>query len=105
MPEICEEQSKIYNSALITWQHPEKGKADSYVLEYRKVDREEEMVPWNQVEVCGTSKVVSGLDDNCSYAFRVRAYRGSICSPCSRELLLHTPPAPGTGAPRCRTPH
>uniref|UniRef100_A0A8C9CWF0 RING-type E3 ubiquitin transferase n=1 Tax=Panthera leo TaxID=9689 RepID=A0A8C9CWF0_PANLE len=94
VPEINEEQSKVYNNALINWHHPEKDKADSYVLEYRKVNRDEEMLSWNEIEVCGTSKVISDLESNCNYAFRVRAYKGSICSPCSRELILHTPPAP-----------
>ena len=94
IPEINEEQSKVYNNALIDWHHPEKDKADSYVLEYRKINRDEEMISWNEIEVHGTSKVVSNLESNSPYAFRVRAYRGSICSPCSRELILHTPPAP-----------
>ncbi|XP_036081949.1 E3 ubiquitin-protein ligase TRIM36 isoform X1 [Rousettus aegyptiacus] len=94
VPEINEEQSKVYNNALINWYHPEKDKADSYVLEYRKINRDEEMLSWNEVEVCGTSKVISELESNSNYAFRVRAYKGSICSPCSRELILHTPPAP-----------
>ncbi|CAK7292502.1 E3 ubiquitin-protein ligase TRIM36 [Vulpes lagopus] len=94
VPEINEEQSKVYNNALINWYHPEKDKADSYVLEYRKINRDEEMLSWNEIEVCGTSKVISDLESNCNYAFRVRAYKGSICSPCSRELILHTPPAP-----------
>lgn len=97
IPEINEEQSKVYNNALINWHQPEKDKADSYVLEYRKINRDEEMMSWNELEVHGTSKVVSNLESNSHYAFRVRAYRGSICSPCSRELVLHTPPAPGTG--------
>ena len=96
MPEINEEESKVYNNALISWHHPEKDKADSYVLEYRKINRDEEMLSWNEIEVCGTSKVISDLESNCNYAFRVRAYKGSICSPCSRELILHTPPAPGS---------
>lgn len=96
VPEINEEQSKVYNSALISWHHPDKDKADSYVLEYRKIDRDEDL-SWSELQVCGTSKVVSDLEDNSLYAFRVRAYKGSICSPCSRELILHTPPAPGTG--------
>lgn len=87
----------MYNNALIDWHQPEKDKADSYVLEYRKINRDEEMMSWNEMEVHGTSKVVSNLESNSHYAFRVRAYRGSICSPCSRELVLHTPPAPGTG--------
>lgn len=95
MPEINEEQSKVYNNALINWYHPEKDKADSYVLKYRKINRDEEMLSWNEIEVCGTSKVISELESNCNYAFRVRAYKGSICSPCSRELILHTPLAPG----------
>lgn len=95
MPEINEEESKVYNNALISWHHPEKDKADSYVLEYRKINRDEEMLSWNEIEVCGTNKVISELESNCNYAFRVRAYKGSICSPCSRELILHTPPAPG----------
>ncbi|EHB15402.1 E3 ubiquitin-protein ligase TRIM36 [Heterocephalus glaber] len=93
VPEINEEQSKVYNNALINWYHPEKDKADSYVLEYRKINRDEDM-SWNEIQVCGTNKVVSDLEDNSHYAFRVRAYKGSIYSPCSRELILHTPPAP-----------
>ncbi|XP_068944287.1 E3 ubiquitin-protein ligase TRIM36 isoform X2 [Petaurus breviceps papuanus] len=95
IPEINEEQSKIYNKTLICWQHPEKkNKADSYILEYRKISREEEMLTWNETEVYNTSKVISDLESNSSYAFRVRGYKGSVCSPCSREVILHTPPAP-----------
>ncbi|KAM4819469.1 E3 ubiquitin-protein ligase TRIM36 isoform 1-T1 [Thomomys bottae] len=94
VPEMSEEQSKVYNNALIHWRHPGGEEADSYVLEYRKVCREDETLQWEEVEVLGTSKVVSNLDSNALYAFRVRAYRGSICSPCSRELVLRTPPAP-----------
>ncbi|KAM9099124.1 E3 ubiquitin-protein ligase TRIM36 isoform 3-T3 [Sarcophilus harrisii] len=95
IPEINEEQSKIYNKALISWHHPEKkNKADSYILEYRKISREEEMLTWSETEVYGTSKVISDLESNSSYAFRVRGYKGSVCSPCSREVILHTPPAP-----------
>ncbi|XP_072453296.1 E3 ubiquitin-protein ligase TRIM36 isoform X1 [Notamacropus eugenii] len=95
IPEINEDQSKIYNKALITWDHPEKkNKADSYILEYRKISREEEMLTWNETEVYNTSKVISDLESNSSYAFRVRGYKGSVCSPCSREVILHTPPAP-----------
>lgn len=85
----------MYNNALISWDHQEKDKADNYVLEYRKITRDEEILSWNEVEVLGTSKVISDLENNCSYAFRVRAYKGSVCSPNSRELILHTPPASG----------
>ncbi|GAB1301696.1 RING-type E3 ubiquitin transferase [Apodemus speciosus] len=71
IPEINEEQSKVYNNALIDWHHPEKDKADSYVLEYRRINRDEEMISWNEIEVHGTSKVVSNLESNSPYAFRV----------------------------------
>ncbi|XP_064357055.1 E3 ubiquitin-protein ligase TRIM36 isoform X2 [Dromaius novaehollandiae] len=95
VPEINEEKSKMYNKAVISWECP--GKADSadiYVLEYRKLNKDEESVTWQEIEVCSKSKVISDLDNNSSYAFRVRGYKGSICSPWSREVILHTPPAP-----------
>ncbi|NXU14203.1 TRI36 ligase, partial [Pardalotus punctatus] len=94
-PEINEEQSRMYNKALISWECPGKtDSADIYVLEYHKLNREEESVTWQKTEVCGKSKVLSDLDDDSSYAFRVRGYKGSICSPWSREVILRTPPAP-----------
>uniref|UniRef100_A0A8C4TNP2 Tripartite motif containing 36 n=1 Tax=Falco tinnunculus TaxID=100819 RepID=A0A8C4TNP2_FALTI len=94
IPEINEEQSRIYNKALISWECPGNvDSADIYVLEYRKLNREDETEMW-QVEVCSKSKVISDLDDDSSYAFRVRGYKGSICSPWSREVVLRTPPAP-----------
>ncbi|XP_071887238.1 E3 ubiquitin-protein ligase TRIM36 isoform X2 [Anas platyrhynchos] len=95
IPEINEEQSRIYNKAVISWESPGKtDAADIYVLEYRKFNREEENVMWQEIEVCSKSKVISDLDDDSSYAFRVRGYKGSICSPWSKEVILHTPPAP-----------
>ncbi|KFV09480.1 E3 ubiquitin-protein ligase TRIM36, partial [Tauraco erythrolophus] len=98
IPEINEELSRMYNKALISWECPGKTDlADLYVLEYHKLNREEESVTWQEIEVCSKSKVISDLDDDSSYAFRVRAYKGSICSPWSREVILHTPPAPGIG--------
>lgn len=97
MPEINEEQSKMYNKALICWDHPQKaGSADTYILEYRKLNREDANPAWQETEVFGKSEIISDLDTNSSYAFRVRGYKGSICSPWSREVILHTPPAPGT---------
>lgn len=88
----------MYNKALICWECPGKtDSADVYVLEYHKLNREDESVTWQKTEVCGKSKVLSDLDDDSSYAFRVRGYKGSICSPWSREVILRTPPAPGTG--------
>ncbi|NXT70168.1 TRI36 ligase, partial [Chaetops frenatus] len=95
IPEINEEQSRMYNKALISWERPGKtDSADTYILEYHKVNREEESVTWQTTEVCGKSKILSDLDDDSSYAFRVRGYKGSICSPWSREVIMRTPPAP-----------
>ncbi|NWQ97076.1 TRI36 ligase, partial [Burhinus bistriatus] len=95
VPEINEEQSKMYNKALISWEWPGKTEsADIYVLEYHKVNREEERTTWQEIEVSSKCKVISDLDDDSSYAFRVRGYKGSICSPWSREVILRTPPAP-----------
>ncbi|NXU55603.1 TRI36 ligase, partial [Turnix velox] len=95
IPEINEKQSKMYNEALISWECPRKtDSADIYVLEYHKLNREEEMTTWQEIKVCGKSQVISNLDDDSSYAFRVRGFKGSICSPWSREVTLRTPPAP-----------
>ncbi|XP_033928761.1 E3 ubiquitin-protein ligase TRIM36 [Melopsittacus undulatus] len=95
IPEINELQSRVYNKALISWEWPGKrDAADTYVLEYHKLNREEENAVWQEIEVCSQSRVISDLDNDSSYAFRVRGYKGSICSPWSREVTLHTPPAP-----------
>ncbi|XP_008112231.1 E3 ubiquitin-protein ligase TRIM36 isoform X2 [Anolis carolinensis] len=95
IPEINEEQTKMYNKALISWDQPQKiSSADTYILEYRKLNREETPPVWQEREVFSKSEIVSDLDTNSSYAFRVRGYKGSICSPWSREVILHTPPAP-----------
>uniref|UniRef100_A0A669PMN0 Tripartite motif containing 36 n=1 Tax=Phasianus colchicus TaxID=9054 RepID=A0A669PMN0_PHACC len=98
IPEINEEQCRMYNKAVISWESSRKtDSADMYVLQYRKHSREEESVMWQEVEVYSKSKVISDLDDDSSYAFRVRGYRGSMCSSWSKEVILRTPPAPGTG--------
>ncbi|XP_078242373.1 E3 ubiquitin-protein ligase TRIM36 isoform X6 [Pogona vitticeps] len=95
IPEINEEQSRMYNKALISWDHPQKASsADTYMLEYRKLNREEANPTWHEIEVFSKSEIISDLDTNSIYAFRVRGYKGSICSPWSREVILHTPPAP-----------
>ncbi|NXI98559.1 TRI36 ligase, partial [Psophia crepitans] len=96
IPEINEEQSRMYDKALISWECPGKtDSADIYVLEYHKLDREEEeSATWQEIEVCSKSTVISDLDDDSSYAFRVRGYKGSICSLWSQQVILHTPPAP-----------
>ncbi|KAM9329646.1 E3 ubiquitin-protein ligase TRIM36 isoform 1-T1 [Gastrophryne carolinensis] len=94
VPEINEKESKIYNNAKICWSQPnDSGLADSYILEYRKLDKNEDSL-WNEVEATSTSKVLSDLDLNSSYCFRVQGLRGTVCSPHSREIILNTPPAP-----------
>lgn len=95
IPEINEEQCRMYNKAVISWESSGKtDSADMYVLQYRKRNREEESVMWQEAEVYSKSKVISDLDDDSSYAFRVRGYKGSICSSWSKEVILRTPPAP-----------
>ncbi|KAM8960788.1 E3 ubiquitin-protein ligase TRIM36 [Pelodytes ibericus] len=93
-PEINVEQSVMYNKAKICWQQPsDAGTADSYILEHRKVDQNEEFL-WTEVETSATSKMISDLDLNSAYSFRVRGFRGTTSSPCSKEVILNTPPAP-----------
>ncbi|NWH82671.1 TRI36 ligase, partial [Piaya cayana] len=95
IPEINEERSKMYNKALISWECPGKTDlADTYVLKYQKLNREEDFVTWEEVKVCGKSKVITGLDVDSSYVFRVQGVKGSVCSPWSREVVLRMPPAP-----------
>uniref|UniRef100_A0A6I8P0H9 Tripartite motif containing 36 n=1 Tax=Ornithorhynchus anatinus TaxID=9258 RepID=A0A6I8P0H9_ORNAN len=95
VPEINEELSRTYNKTLITWHHSEKNvTADGYILEYRKVDKMGDSLAWTESGVYGTTKVISDLENNSSYSFRVRGYKGASCSPCSKEVILNTPPAP-----------
>uniref|UniRef100_A0A8C5PIP0 Tripartite motif containing 36 n=1 Tax=Leptobrachium leishanense TaxID=445787 RepID=A0A8C5PIP0_9ANUR len=94
VPEIDVDQSYIYNKAKICWQRPDGAESeDGYALEYKKLDKSEE-VPWTEVETTATSKIVSDLETNSAYSFRVRVVTDSACSPQSREVILHTPPAP-----------
>ncbi|KAM4810142.1 E3 ubiquitin-protein ligase TRIM36 isoform 2-T2 [Rhinophrynus dorsalis] len=96
-PEINVDESKMYNKARICWNEPSDAQsADSYVLEYRKVDKNEDLM-WKEIEVSQTSKVISDLDLNSAYCFRVQGIRDSMCSPHSKEVILHTPPAPVFG--------
>ncbi|KAG8456295.1 hypothetical protein GDO86_002182 [Hymenochirus boettgeri] len=94
MPEINTDECTMYNKARICWNEPgNSNPADSYVLEFRKLDKNEELL-WKEVETSSTSKVISDLDLNSSYCFRVKGYRGSTSSPYSKEVILKTPPAP-----------
>ncbi|OXB66107.1 hypothetical protein ASZ78_012450 [Callipepla squamata] len=95
IPEINEKQCRMYNKAVISWESSGKtDPADMYILQYRKNDTEEESMIWKEVKVSSKSKVISDLDDDSSYTFRVRGYKGSTCSSWSKEVILRTPPAP-----------
>ncbi|KAM3938965.1 E3 ubiquitin-protein ligase TRIM36 isoform 1-T1 [Leptodactylus fuscus] len=94
VPEINTDECKVYNNTKICWNQPnDSGLADSYVLEYRKLDKNVDP-SWNEIEAASTSKVLSDLDLNSSYSFRVQSLKGSVCSPHSKEVVLQTPPAP-----------
>ncbi|CAH2296205.1 E3 ubiquitin- ligase TRIM36 isoform X2 [Pelobates cultripes] len=94
IPEIDVDQSYVYNKAKICWKQPDhEDSVDSYILEYRKLDKNED-IPWTEVETTSTSKILSDLETNSAYSFRVRGCRGSVCSSRSREVTLQMPPAP-----------
>ncbi|XP_030049356.1 E3 ubiquitin-protein ligase TRIM36 isoform X1 [Microcaecilia unicolor] len=94
VPEINEERSRIYNKALICWQQrADTLAADTFVLEYRKLGKDDDFA-WKEIELSGTSQVISGLEINSAYTFRVRGFRGSACSPYSKVVTFRTPPAP-----------
>ncbi|XP_023692487.1 E3 ubiquitin-protein ligase TRIM36 isoform X3 [Paramormyrops kingsleyae] len=101
-PIIDRSQSCLYNKGLICWQLPgNSSPTDRQELEYRKVvagERGEEAARWQSSEgVYGPSAVVSNLDNDSAYSFRVRTYRSGICGPFSPEVTFHTPPAPVFG--------
>ncbi|XP_066567385.1 E3 ubiquitin-protein ligase TRIM36 isoform X1 [Amia ocellicauda] len=92
-PVINQSLSRVYNEGLICWDLPEDSSpTDQYILEYKKLDNEEE-TSWQASEkVFGSSKVVCNLDPNSEYSFRVKGYRNSVSSPFSAEVTFHTPP-------------
>ncbi|XP_073533287.1 E3 ubiquitin-protein ligase TRIM36 isoform X2 [Phyllobates terribilis] len=93
VPQINTDESRVYNNAKICWnQRNDSGFTDGYILEYRKLDNQDPS--WNEIEATSTSKVISDLDLNSSYCFRVQGLRGSMCSTHSKEVVLQTPPAP-----------
>uniref|UniRef100_W5MRD3 Tripartite motif containing 36 n=1 Tax=Lepisosteus oculatus TaxID=7918 RepID=W5MRD3_LEPOC len=95
VPVIDQSLSRVYNEGLICWLLPEDSSpTDHYVLEYKKLDNEEETSWQSSDKVYGNSKVVCDLDSSSMYSFRVRSCRNSVYSPYSREVAFHTPPAP-----------
>ncbi|TRY64797.1 hypothetical protein DNTS_004403 [Danionella cerebrum] len=103
-------RSRIYNEAAVHWSvcedlHP----GDTHTLQFRPLcpgeeERETEEVElneehqWRTIEgLRGSSTVVSGLEPDTFYSFRVKSCRDthahSLHSPYSPSVRLHTPPA------------
>ncbi|KAA0714518.1 E3 ubiquitin-protein ligase TRIM36 [Triplophysa tibetana] len=96
-PVIDLSRSHVYNEGLIHWRPSEDAlPSDQYVIEFRKLGGDDgEPVVWRASErVYGSSTVVSDLEYCCRYAFRVKCCRNDVFSPCGREVIFHTPPAP-----------
>ncbi|KAI3372788.1 hypothetical protein L3Q82_023244 [Scortum barcoo] len=126
-PLIDLSSSKVYNEASICWRLSDDHlPTDHHVLEYRRwVQTYEEITggglcrPTDQLidasqspsqedgedsgawratdRVYGPSTMVSDLEPNSLYSFRVRSCRNSMFSPYSPEVTFHTPPAPAFG--------
>ncbi|XP_028851406.1 E3 ubiquitin-protein ligase TRIM36 isoform X2 [Denticeps clupeoides] len=93
-PMIDLTRSRVYNEGVIHWRLSDDTlPMDYHVLEYRKVDKEEEHGWQSTDHVYGSSTVVTDLESDSIYAFRVRSYRSSMCSPYSPEVTFHTPTA------------
>ncbi|XP_058491901.1 E3 ubiquitin-protein ligase TRIM36 isoform X1 [Solea solea] len=107
-PLIDLSHSRVYNEASISWRLSDDHlPTDHHVVEYRRLgapspspsqeDVDDSSV-WRATDrVYGPSTVVSDLEPNTLYSFRVRSCRNSMFSPYSPEVTLHTPPAPAFG--------
>ncbi|XP_067885960.1 E3 ubiquitin-protein ligase TRIM36 [Heterodontus francisci] len=94
-PVIDQKQSRLYDEGIIYWQQPNgTPPVDHYKLEYRRLDQDGDSA-WEPTEdVCSTSKIISNLDTNSSYLFRVKGCKNFTYSDYSKEVAFHTPPAP-----------
>uniref|UniRef100_UPI00398EC86E E3 ubiquitin-protein ligase TRIM36 isoform X3 n=1 Tax=Pristiophorus japonicus TaxID=55135 RepID=UPI00398EC86E len=94
-PVIDQKQSRLYDEGIICWQQPNgTPPVDHYKLEFRRLDQGGDVV-WEPTEdVYSTSKVISNLDTNSSYLFRVKGCKNFTYSDYSNEVAFHTPPAP-----------
>ncbi|XP_051508620.1 E3 ubiquitin-protein ligase TRIM36-like isoform X2 [Myxocyprinus asiaticus] len=95
-PVIDLSRCRIYNEGLIHWCLSEDSlPTDHHMVEFRKFGGEDdEESHWQSTErVYGCSTVVSDLDSDSCYAFRVKSCRNNMFSPCSPEVTLNTPPA------------
>ncbi|XP_055025074.2 E3 ubiquitin-protein ligase TRIM36 isoform X1 [Misgurnus anguillicaudatus] len=99
-PVIDLSRSRVYNEGLIHWRTSEDAvPSDRYVVEFKRLSGENgEPDCWRTSErVYGSSTVVSDLDSDCQYVFRVKVCRNDVFSPCGPEVIFHTPPAPVFG--------
>ncbi|XP_063051739.1 E3 ubiquitin-protein ligase TRIM36 isoform X2 [Engraulis encrasicolus] len=105
-PMIDLTRSRIYNETQIHWRLSEDTlPTDHHVLEYRRLDAaapvDEEGSAgggggggWQATEhVYGSSAVVSNLEKDALYSFRVKSFRNALSSPYSPEVTFHTPPS------------
>ncbi|XP_048099422.1 E3 ubiquitin-protein ligase TRIM36 isoform X5 [Alosa alosa] len=93
-PMIDLTRSRVYNEGQIHWRLSEDSlPTDHHLLEYRKVDGEEESSWQASDHIYGSSTVVCNLDRDSVYSFRVKSFRNTLCSPYSPEVTFHTPPA------------
>ncbi|KAM8886514.1 E3 ubiquitin-protein ligase TRIM36 isoform 5-T5 [Spinachia spinachia] len=107
-PLIDLSNSRVYNEASIFWRLSDDHlPTDHQMLEYRRLggpskspsqEDGEDSGAWKTTDrVYGPSTVVSDLDPDSLYSFRVRSCRNSMFSPHSPEVTFHTPPAPAFG--------
>ncbi|XP_040050966.1 E3 ubiquitin-protein ligase TRIM36 isoform X10 [Gasterosteus aculeatus] len=107
-PLIDLSNSRVYNEASIFWRLSDDHlPTDHHMLEYRRLggpnkspsqEDSEDSGGWRTTDkVYGPSTVVSDLDPDSLYSFRVRSCRNSMFSPHSPEVTFHTPPAPAFG--------
>uniref|UniRef100_A0AAQ5Z6I2 RING-type E3 ubiquitin transferase n=1 Tax=Amphiprion ocellaris TaxID=80972 RepID=A0AAQ5Z6I2_AMPOC len=100
-PLIDLSNSRVYNEASICWRLSDDHlPTDHHVLEYRRwvQTQHQENIEGlfrttNKLEIT----VVSDLEPDSRYSFRVRSCRNSMFSPYSPEVNFHTPPAPAFG--------
>ncbi|XP_033974034.1 E3 ubiquitin-protein ligase TRIM36 isoform X8 [Trematomus bernacchii] len=100
--------SRVYNEASICWRLSDDHlPTDHHVMEYRRLggpsqspsqDDGEDSGAWRATDrVYGPNTVVSDLEPDSLYSFRVKSCRNSMFSPHSPEVTFHTPPAPAFG--------
>ncbi|KAK7933200.1 hypothetical protein WMY93_004096 [Mugilogobius chulae] len=101
-PLIDLSSSRVYNEASIHWRLSEIVYPQTIILGGQSASPSqvdgEDSGSWKSTErVYGPSALVSDLEPDSLYSFRVRSCRNSMFSPYSPEVTFHTPPAPAFG--------